>query len=122
MKGKDIRDDQWFAIFQAAVERGDQAARAARPAAMHVNHGTTSEAVAEGLCGSARVLVAAGGSGFSRWLIRSGNGRSAGRAGAFIDHFKPTQSLARANAFAIATIAHLAQHNIRAEAICSVWD
>jgi hypothetical protein len=103
-------DDTWWAkLFVLADERGRAAHAATLPTPMFLeNYGV----IEEGACGSARVLISDARRGFARWLIKTGHGDSGDKGGAAIYCALTSQSMERAEAYAMAFARVLALNGV----------
>jgi hypothetical protein len=102
-------DTWWRSLFLLADERGRAAHAATLPAPMILeDYGV----VEEGECGSARVLIADARRGFARWVVKTGRGNRGYRSGAELYCNLPSQSIERAEAYALAFARVLALNGV----------
>jgi hypothetical protein len=105
-----VEDDTWWTkLFHLADEHGRAAHAATLPTPMLLeNYGI----IEDGESGSAKVLIADARRGFARWLMKSGRGDREDNGGAAIYCTLPSQSIERAEAYAMAFARVLALNGV----------
>lgn len=89
--------DRWQAIFDRAVQAGQEAAAECVPTPMKISGG---ELIMEGECGGAYVIVPDARKGFARWLKTNGHGVRHYHGGVSVYAETESQSVDRAKAYA----------------------
>lgn len=105
-----VQDDAWWEkLFYLADEHGRAAHAATLPTPMLLeNYGV----IEDGESGSAKVLIADARRSFGRWLIKSGHGDHEDNGGAAVYCTLPSQSIERAEAYAMAFARVLALNGV----------
>jgi len=109
LKPEKAGDEWWTKLFILADEHGRKAHDAVLPTPMVLSG---FEVIEEGECGSACVVVSDARKGFARWLIKTGRGDRFYRGGASVYCNSQSQSVERAEAYALAFARVLALNGV----------
>ncbi|TWD55363.1 hypothetical protein FB480_102173 [Agrobacterium vitis] len=109
LKPEKASDKWWEKLFLLADENGRKAHDAVLPTPMVL---VGFEVIEEGECGSAYVVVNDARKGFARWLIKTGRGDRFYRGGASVHCRSQSQSVERAQAYALAFARVLALNGV----------